>query len=353
MQQRGTPLITEAGAEFYAWWLARLGELIPGARHDSAQRAQAVLIVTPDLSAPGEIPSVTARIERRGQSRRLGRLALDTEGLRALQRAAAPLGRTPETLIEMPAEAILEKRLVLPLAAERDLEQVLSYEMDRETPFAADEVYWGSTVEQRDRARRQIAVRLAMVTKAQLAGLTAALSRAALMPTALIAGKTTIPLAHGATRRNGYATPVLAWACVALAIAAIGVPFLQQSIALDRVNRKIDALQPAVASVEGLRRHAADTRQQIAALAAQRRALGDPLVMLAAVTAALSDDTWLSGLEYSAGKLRLNGQSKAAAHLIGDMSRGAAFKNPEFSTPVTRAEDGKFDIFGLSAEMRN
>ena len=37
---------------------------------------------------------------------------------------------------------MLAKTVTLPLAAERELEQVLAFEMDRETPFKAEELYW-------------------------------------------------------------------------------------------------------------------------------------------------------------------------------------------------------------------
>jgi general secretion pathway protein L len=349
-------VIGPAAREFWEWWLAQLRELVPGSRGDATKRKGSFLVVAPNRSNEGALTSVTARIERRGRAERLGKIALDPNGLRALKRTASSLGRTFQTLLEVPSSQVLEKKLVLPLAAEHELDQVLALAMDRETPFAADEVYWDGRVEERNRAKRLINVRLAVVAKAQFADLVAALSQAALAPTALISGRNRrimIALDHGSASRRNAATTVLSFLCVALAIAAIAVPFIQQSIALGRVDDQIDSLRPAVEAVERVRQRMANDRQQVEALAAQRTAFGDPLAMLAAVTAAIPDDTWLNSLEYSRGKLRISGQSKAASHLIGDMSQGTVFKNPEFSAPVTRAEDGKVDVFTISAEMRN
>jgi general secretion pathway protein L len=349
-------VIGPAGREFWDWWLSQLRELVPGTRGDATKRRGAVLVVAPYRSSEGGLTSITARIERRGHTERLGKIALDLNGLRALKRTASSLGRTFQTLLEVPSSQVLEKKLVLPLAAERELDQVLTLAMDRETPFAADEVYWEGRVEERDRAKRLITVRLAMVAKAQFADLVSTLSQAALAPTALISGRNRrimIALDHGSASRRNAATIVLSVMCVGLAIAAITVPFVQQSIALGRVDDQIDSLRPTVEAVERVRQRVANDRQQVEALAAQRAAFGDPLTMLAAVTAAIPDDTWLNSLEYSQGKLRISGQSKAASHLIGDMSKGTVFKNPEFSAPVTRAEDGKVDVFTISAEMRN
>ncbi len=349
-------MIGPAGREFWDWWLSQLRELVPGTRGDATKRKGAVLVVAPNRSSEGGLTSVTARIERRAHTERLGKIALDRDGLRALKRTATSLGRTFQTLLEVPSSQVLEKKLVLPLAAERELDQVLTLAMDRETPFAADEVYWEGRVEERDRARRLITVRLAVVAKAQLTDLVSSLSQATLAPTALISGRNRrimIALEHGSASRRNTATIALSMLCVTLAMAAITVPFVRQSIAIGRVDDQIDSLRPAVEAVERVRQRVANDRQQVEALAAQRAAFGDPLAMLAAVTAAIPDDTWLNSLEYSQGRLRISGQSKAASHLIGDMSKGTVFKNPEFSAPVTRAEDGRVDIFTISAEMRN
>lgn len=349
-------MIGPAVREFWDWWLSQLRELVPGTRGDATKHKGAVLVVAPNRANEGGPASVTARIERRGRTERLGKISLDSDGLRALKRTASSLGRAFQTFLEVPSSQVLEKKLVLPLAAERELDQVLALAMDRETPFAAEEVYWDGKVEERNRAKRLITVRLAMVAKAQFADLVAALSQAAMAPNALVSGRNRrimIALEHGSASRRNTATTALSLLCIALALAAIAVPFVQQSIALGRVDDQIDNLRPTVEAVERVRQRMANDRRQLEALTAQRAAFGNPLAMLAAVTAAIPDDTWLNSLEYSQGKLRISGQSKAASHLIGDMSKGAVFKNPEFSAPVTRAEDGKVDVFTISAEMRN
>ena len=42
---------------------------------------------------------------------------------------------------------ILAKSLTLPLATQPELRQVLSFEMDQETPFKPDELYWDHRLE--------------------------------------------------------------------------------------------------------------------------------------------------------------------------------------------------------------
>jgi general secretion pathway protein L len=344
--------------EFFSWWSGQLGDLVPEAWRRDTRQTHAALILTPVFS-DNSAPAVMARLDRRGRARNLGRVALDAPGIASLKRAISSLGRNYDTLVEVPSDMLLEKRLTLPLAAERDLDRVLAYEMDRETPFSVDEVYWDSSVETRDRQQKRMIARLSMVAKAELADVVGALFSAGLAPRALVGtnreGQTrSIPLRHEGAGSGGwlaYSVPAAAIACAILAVAAGGLPFLRQALALGAVETRIDAAKPAVEAVDRLRGHIEGDRQQAAALAAQRAFFGDPLAMLAAVTAALPDDTRLTELSFASRKLVLTGQSQGAAHLIGDITGNALIKNPTFSAPVTRMEPTKVDIFTITADM--
>jgi general secretion pathway protein L len=347
--------------EFWIWWLGQLAELFAGARREAGTGRRTALVLAPDLSIQPGPPAMTARIEKRGRVERLGRIVLDGDGLRTLKHAADGQGRGMETRIEMPAGAMLEKRLVLPQAVERDLDRVLGYEIDRETPFTSDEIYWGCAVEQRDRGHRRITVRLAMVAKIQLSDLATGLARIGLAPSILIGTghdgtRTVIPISHDQPRRRGWlgiAVPAAAWLCAVLAVLAIGAPFLIQGRALGAIDEKIETLRPTVTAVERLRDRIAGDRQEAESLAAQRLRYGNPLKMLAAVTAALPDDTHLTELDYAAGKIVLSGMSKAAAHLIADISRSSSLLDPAFSAPVTRLDQNGADVFSISAQEKH
>ena len=72
--------------------------------------------------------------------------------------------------------------------------------------------------------------------------------------------------------------------------------------------------------------------------------------ILAALTAALPDDTWLSDLTLKDGSLSVDGQSGNAAGLISLLAAVPALKDPSFTAPVTRTSDNKADLFSLRAE---
>src|SRR5262249_28882279 len=68
----------------------------------------------------------------------------------------------------VPAARCLRRDLPLPAAAEDKLRQVLSFEMDRQTPFKADQVYFDYRIATRDAAAKNLAVNLTVAPRAQL-----------------------------------------------------------------------------------------------------------------------------------------------------------------------------------------
>lgn len=86
-------------------------------------------------------------------------------------------------ILRLPAAAVLEREVTLPLAAEREPEGVLRYDMDRLTPFAAEDLFWTWAIEPRDRARGALHLRLSFVPKARLQRVLAALSSIGILVT--------------------------------------------------------------------------------------------------------------------------------------------------------------------------
>jgi general secretion pathway protein L len=346
--------------DFFAWWAQHMLELVPERlRRSDGDTADAILI-DPHGSLDAIPPVVALSVRRHGQASTLGRYTLDGPGMRVAQGAVAALGGNLRIWLRLPPELLLEKHLTLPLAAERELDHVVAYEMDRETPFTAEEVYWSAAVEQRDRALGRLQIRLSLVPKALILPVVAALDQAGLHPTALymVSAEGTprqieldiVRHAEGPLRRHAMTLAVAG--CAALALVAVALPFVRQALALGQVETRIADLKPAVDKAEALRRQIAGTGAGADVVAAERARLGDPLNVLAAATQILPDDTHLTDMSMRQRKISLVGQSAAAAKLIGALAVDPTFKDPAFSAPVTRMDSGKTDLFSISAEAR-
>jgi len=97
-----------------------------------------------------------------------------------LLRRGIPLART---VLRLGEADVLGKTVSLPLAAERELDQALAFEMDRETPFTAEELYWNHRIIEADRQNGRLSVRLSLVPKANLDPLLTDLAAVGIQPT--------------------------------------------------------------------------------------------------------------------------------------------------------------------------
>jgi len=335
---------------FLSWWGDQLRSLLPTELVGATAHDHDALVVTSEDGTN----QVEVALRKRGQTSRLGRFKLDAAGLRALKQACALPGRPNAIHLRLGPAFLLEKQLTLPLAAERELDRVLGFEMDRETPFTADEVYWDVAILERDRRQGRLRVLLSLVPRAPLADLVRDLAAADLAPTTLMPGLADgsvrpIQLDHSGARTGGRTVQIMAAAAALLALVAIALPFVKQQLAFRSVDDTIATLQPTVDEAARLRRQITGAGGE--AIAAERAKLPNPLKVLAATTQALPDDTHLTDLSLKNRKLSLIGQSAAAARLLGALAADQTFKDPAFAAPVTKLEANRQEIFSITAEV--
>ena len=340
--------------EYFAWWVSQMRDLLP--ERTRAAETAASEILASESDAAGSM--LTASMRRGDRATPLGRFPSDPTGLTALRNAAALGGRSIPVWLS-PASVMLEKQLSFPLAAERELSRVLAYEMDRETPFTADEVWWNWRVDARDKAQGQLSLTLFLLPKANARAVAAALREAGLEPSVIDAATVTgarhqIRLDDSAVHRIVLSgkTRALAYGCAALAAIAVIAPFVKQAVLLGQVESRIAELKPQIDEVQQLRRRIESAGQGASQLAMEQAGSADPLKVLATTTEILPDDTHLTDLSLHKHKLNFSGQSEEAAKLIGLLTANPLYKNPAFTSAVTRVQNSKADAFSIETEVR-
>lgn len=326
----------------------------PAARQAFTVQSDSVLVepVGATLESPD---ALSLHLVRNKQESGLGQYPCDPTGFAEARRAAAIPGNKVAIRLRIPADILLQKDLSLPLGAERDLRQVLRYEMDRFTPFSADEVWWDFAILKRDKARAKLEARLWLVPKPFLAPLLDRLQANGLMVSALETqpkrgASQAIQLAastHRSTRWLTRAVPLTAIGCAVLALIAIVLPFVRQSYQYSTASERIAALKPAVDEVEMLR-HRLTGGGASDLLKAERERVGDALTVLAAATRILPNDTYLTDFTMQQRRLTLNGQAIGPAKLIPALAADPTFQDPALGTS-THAEGSPTDVFSITA----
>jgi general secretion pathway protein L len=342
--------------DFLAWWGRQLADCVPEEWRRFGSSSGDALVIAP-VGAIADAPeAVAVSLRRNGRENPLGRYALATGDLLDLAR---PAGKP--AVLRLAEADVLSKTVMLPLAAERDLAQVLAFEMDRETPFNAEEIFWTHSVVRRDRQRGQLWARLLLVPRAHLSILLDALGRAGILPKRAEIGDGPdrglfLPLDSDGGRL-GAATGrhLLRWPaavlCAGLAIAAILAPFVRQASIADALDQEIAAGRLAAAEVEKLRREIDRLAGSAELIDSERGKAGRPLLVLAALTRMLPTDTYLTEFRQQQLKVTVSGRSAGASRLIGALSNSDQLRNPSFAAPVTRIEALRAEVFTITAEV--
>ncbi len=340
--------------DFFRWWLGQLAELLPQRLRRSDPTVADATVITPVASEDGSFAAVAVGLRRNGKETLLGHFAVGAAGLAELPRASGK-----PAVLRLGEAEVLGKTVVLPLAAEREIDQALAFEMDRETPFTAEELYWNHRIVAADRQSGRLSVRLLVIPKAKLDPLLAYLGHTGLAPVrAEIADG---PDAGSWLPLDGDGRPVhpgasrlvrpAAACCAALALAAIIVPFMRQSTAIAALDRELATGRTAAAEAASLRREIRQLSGSADLVEKERNTVGQPLAVLAAATTVMPDDSYLTEMELRQRKLTMSGRSAAAARLIGAFAANGEFRNPAFAAPVTRIEALHQEIFTIIAEV--
>ena len=340
--------------EFFAWWFGQLAELLPEGLRRTALTAVDAMVIKPIGPLGRGIEAVAIGLRRNGRETPLGRFGLGATDLAELPRA---IGRT--TVLRLSEPDVLGKTLTLPLAAERELNQVLGFEMDRETPFKPEEIYWNHRIEGADRQNGRLSVRLVLLPKANLVPLLTALGRFGIRPRRAEIGDgpdagAYLPL-EGDGGRAHHTSNRLMWlaavCCAVLSLTVVVTPFVRQEIALASLEQQIAVGRTAATEADSLRQEIDRLAGSADFIESERDKAGRPLVVLAAATRVLPDDTYLTEMELQKRKVTLTGRSAAAARLIGPLAADGTFRNPGFTAPVTRVEALHTELFTINSEV--
>lgn len=346
---------------FGSWWVGQLASLTPAL---SATRlplvsleGETVALLDPKpldgkpdtaVDLAGLDPAragaaVRALLERAGESRGRARLALD--GRHALVR-----------------------RITMPAATEENLGAVLGFEMDRLTPFKADDVYYDYRVTGRDAAAATLSVLLGVARRdvvdayvARMRELGVSIQGVAVAEDPRGSGSAldVLPSAQRGERekpRERLAKQVLAGAAFVLLVAALAIPVL-------RKRSEVHAMKPvfdkSLAEAQATDKLIKDLERQVADynfLLAKKHERGSAIAYVEEISRLLPDNTWLQQLDVKntgkARELQIVGETISASKLIEVLEQSVLLQNASQRGSVTRGTQPGTERFVIAAEAK-
>lgn len=348
--------------KFFAWWGRELKGLLPQRwREMFADGAQELLV---DATA-AEIGVWRQSGERCAEYGRIGReQAIEdqrNEYSRLHDRIDDPGLRV---FYCIPLQRALRRELSLPAATEDKLRQVLAFEMDRQTPFKADQVYFDYRIAHRDAASKTLKVDLHVVPRAQLdqelsalAGLGIALDGVDCWrsgPGSGRAGLNLLPQDRRVKRINQRLRLNLALGAAAVVLFVIaGMLFLNnRQTALDTMSAEVEKAKAEAKQTAGLAKRLKDNETSASYLYRLKRDTTPMTAMLADLTKRLPDDTFLERMTVDEkGKVEVQGQSGNANKLIEGLQKSEVLDNAAFIGTVQPDARTKKDRFTMNFQL--
>ncbi|GIX38207.1 MAG: type II secretion system protein L [Silanimonas sp.] len=284
------------------------------------------------------------------------------EGPAALAASLDRRGVEGELWLALSPSQALRRELVLPLAAEAQLEAVLRHEIDRQTPFSPDQVVYASRVLARQPAEGRLRAELVVVPRAVLEAALAALGPLAgrlagvdVDDAASCAGgrRNLLPTASRSLRRDRE--PMLRLALVGgtlLCLLAAGMLSLgNRERALMRLEAQRDAAFETAREARALRQQLEAAASAANFLAEQRAARPTVLEVLADLSARLPDDVHLQRLSVEQGRVTLTGFARSAGTVVPTLQASPYLKGPALVGTVQQDRATGRDGFTVVAEL--
>ena len=344
--------------KFFTWWVEELKLALPEPWQEKLSQAARRLTV----SLAGD--SIEFGVDENRRLEPLGSFPVTSDT--ALQRQQAEDLRAEHGLEEAPVYLLLNpgtalaREVSLPSAAEANLAQVLSFEMDRQTPFKASAVYFDWKVLERGGAGGQLRLMLYVVPRTEvddaikrIAGQGLDLAGVDIRDDGRSLGLNLLPddQRHRVVNSKARVNWVLGGAALALLVLAMVFSlYLRQ--------HQVAELEDAIAEVRGEAMQVDRIRKQItgaseaAGFLATRRAESPLAVeLLADITRILPDDTYLDRLVIGRNSVQLQGKSSNAQQLIERVNQSPYMSAAAFRGSTRLDARSGLEIFEINAQV--
>ncbi len=352
-------------SDFWRWWRGEISRMLPERLAALGGGGAPLLFIEGDDAVAIDPHAASGSAEKRvslaglDEARRKAAVRSLLDGVGETRARARAAVRHEEALV---------RRTTLPAATEENLAQVLAFEMDRLSPFQADEVYFDQRVVSRDAGNGQVVVELAIARREvvdarvrELRDLGVSVQGVALRDDAKRAAAPFDLLpseqrGERETSRERLVRNALIGAVLLLFAAALIFPVWKKRDAviqmLPVVERARQEAQATDAVVRDLERQAADYNY----LLARKYALYPAAAYVEELSRLLPDHTWLQQLDLkTSGKNKevvITGETASSSKLIELLEQSKMLQNAAPRGPTSRGSTPGTERFMIGAELR-
>jgi len=267
-------------------------------------------------------------------------------------------------ILRLTGQEAICRELALPAAAKENLHQVVAYELDRYTPFKAEQVYFAVKPIAGAGEQGQIKAMLVLTTREVLDGLYEDIKAMGMSP--LFADYQ--GAANRLDRLDGVYNLLPEWlrqktaktpqlihsalmaSVILLAAAVLAAPVWFEYQTVNALQEKIKVIEKDAKKIKALQSEIDTVIDETQKLIDEKNATPMVVEMLNTLSTIIKDDTWLAYLQYSENHLQIQGESPAASTLIGILEASELFTKARFVSPVTQNNISKLERFQITVD---
>jgi len=344
---------------FLDWWMGELAALLP----ESLKRRVGQGSDSLTISISGADAELFLR--RGGNRRRLGSLTfgdgVGDEGREAFQALTRGLSLNSVAVgLHLPDARLLRLKRDFPLAAEAELHRIVGNQIDRWTPYAADQVLFDCRIVERNPRTKKLTAEIVTLPRAIADSPMARMAHWGIRPTFIEAGtgdsesnSIAVGFDAGSVRPKRRLSLNVALAAVnaVLIVIAVGWPLVEKARVEQELRERVATAQIRATAAAKLRTEVDRVRAEASYLAIRKGEAPRAILVLDEVTRVLPDGTWLEHLTLDGTEIQVRGISARAASLIGDMEESSLFANARFRAPVTRQPATGREQFHIASDL--
>lgn len=269
--------------------------------------------------------------------------------------APTPKNGWRETWLELPEELVLLRTLMLPVQVKDNLRKVVSYEIDRLTPFAPIDVYFDTDITGTAARGTKLNVTLALCRRDDVSDWLARLREGGSPASRLTwshawPGANLLPPEERPRRARfgSLMTQLLAGVVLLLVAAVLISPLRQKGDERELLQRELRSVRIAAEEVQVVRDELERARLGSVEVLQRKREQPRMTDLLLELTELLPDGTWVQTLNYREGEVDIRGESDQAAALIARLEQGPGINNVSFRSPVMQVASTGQERFHIS-----
>ena len=345
---------------FFKWWGQELRFLVPQKVYDAFKAKGSLVVHIKDNGA-------TVSYAYGENQELLGEFDVNALAKEELQNLIQ--GNTnysdAKVVLRVPEHLSVIQDIVLPAAAESNLEQVIAYELNRYTPFSKEQVYYSYIKRNLENNKVQLPIRLVLVKKTTLDAMYEQCISLGLKPSFADSAMQIVDLGEASSAYNLLPKNLCLQAekkplfimlgslllALALFIILLVLPLKMGSAGLAKLKQHAHNAETNALEIEDSKKAIDYLYKATQQVIDNKNSSPSMIEVINTASKILADDTWVSRLRYINKTLQVTGQSGNASSLIASLEKMPIFHNVKFISPVTKDMRSGLERFQISTEV--